>query len=95
MEANTTYVAVVESIIRNGSHGPYAVAKPVGKIKGVDGSITFGLKPTVWHGEDEPEPGSHVVLSRLEYKRAGWRAKSARYLQPSDQQPKGRERSSA
>lgn len=77
------YQAVVEKIIRDGSHGPYAVARS----PGLKGSITFSLDASVWQEEDWPEPGMYVVLTSLRKKRAGWRAKHGRFVKPSEEQP--------
>ncbi len=75
------YEAVVEKIIPQGDHGPYAVAS-CPKL----GLVTFSLEPPVWEEEDWPEGGNIVILSTVRKKRAGWRAKHARFLQPSDEQ---------
>lgn len=75
-----SYTVVVQKTIRNGKHGPYAVAS-----SDELGSITFSLDPPVWQEEDWPEGGSVVVLSRVSKKRAGWRANRGRFLQPSDE----------
>lgn len=72
--------AVVVEVVRDGKHGPYAVAKS----QDFDGSITFSLNDRVWQETDIPEPGMFVVLSRLRLKPRGWRALSARYLSPED-----------
>lgn len=75
--------AIVEKVIAVGPHGPYAVAScpELGS-----GSITFSLDTTVWKESDWPEPGMCVVLSQMRKKRAGWRAKSGRFVKPSDEQ---------
>lgn len=76
------YYAVVQKVVLKGKHGPYVVAISGGL------NFTFSLNTPVWSEEDPPEPGSHVVLSRISTKTAGWRANRARFLQPSDpQQP--------
>lgn len=74
--------AIVQKVYEQGPHGPYAIAK----ADGSDGSITFSLEPTVWQENEFPKPGEVVHLSRLRKKRAGWRAKQARYLVLSDEQ---------
>ena len=73
------YQAVVEKIISDGNHGPYAVARCQEL-----GCITFSLDPKVWQEDDLPEPGICVVLSKIRKKRAGWRAQIGRFLMPSD-----------
>lgn len=78
-----TVTAVVERLVLNGKHGPYAVAS----AKGIQGAITFSLEPSVWHEQSNPELGTLVILSDLRLKRAGWRAYSGRFVRPSDQQP--------
>ncbi|MBM3271908.1 hypothetical protein FJY94_01320 [Candidatus Kaiserbacteria bacterium] len=79
MSKNESVQAVVHNVIRNGKHGPYAVASDE-KL----GSITFALDSAVWHEEDDPEPGEVVFLSKLRKKRAGWKAMEARRLRPSE-----------
>jgi hypothetical protein len=79
---NETYEAVVIQIVPNGTHGPYAVAKHP-KLVG----ITFSLRHPVWEEEIFPDEGSIVMLSKITRKRAGWRANSGRFFQPSDGQP--------
>lgn len=81
MANDISYRAVVEKIIPSGRHGPYVVARSEEL-----GSVTFSLDPEVWQETDVPEPGMYVVLSRIRRKRAGWRAKHGRYLEPSDEQ---------
>ena len=70
---------VVEKVILDGQHGPYAVAKD-DRL----GSVTFSLSPDVWREKRWPEPGIEVVLEDFRKKRAGWRAMSARFLRPED-----------
>ena len=79
---NKSYNAVVHAIFLNGKHGPYAVASHTEL-----GDITFSLDQSVWEDVDWPEEGTIIVLSKLRKKRAGWRAYSGRFFQPSDQQP--------
>ena len=76
------YEAVVEKVIPNGNHGPYAVAKHE-----VLGLITFSLTQPVWKESHYPEGGSIVILSEINKKRAGWRANSGRFFKPFDEQP--------
>lgn len=78
---NDNCQAIVQKIIHNGKHGPYAVAKSEEL-----GSVTFSLGEDVWREKDLPEPGTFVLLSDLRKKRAGWRANSGRYVKPSDEQ---------
>ncbi len=80
MEANS-YVAVVEKVVPNGHHGPYAVAS----VEGLNGSITFSLEKPQWLEKSFPCPGTFVVLSDLQKKRAGWRAMHGRFMKPSDE----------
>lgn len=70
---------VVQKVVRNGQHGPYAVAQD-DRL----GSVTFSLTPDVWQEKRFPEAGSEVVLWDFQKKRAGWRAMSARFLRPED-----------
>jgi hypothetical protein len=70
---------VVQKVVRNGQHGPYAVAKDERL-----GSVTFSLTPDVWQEKRLPETGSEVVLEDFQKKRAGWRAMFARFLRPED-----------
>lgn len=74
------YQAIVEKVYGDGPHGPYAVAR-----SSELGSITFALNQDVWPEEDWPEPGMIVMLSRVRKKRAGWRAKHGRFIEPSDE----------
>ena len=82
MANEKSYQAIVEKIIRNGRHGPYAVAHS----KELD-SITFSLDRLVWQEDDWPEPGMYVMLTQVRRKRAGWRANRGRFVIPSDEQP--------
>lgn len=75
-------IAIIQSVIPNGKHGPYAVAT----AEGVEGSITFSLSSPVWTENDQPEPGTRVILDNLRQKSAGWRALSARYVRLADKQ---------
>jgi len=74
-----SYLAIVEKLILDGKHGPYAVAKSE-KI----GAVTFALDSSVWLEKCMPDEGICVMLSDLRKKRAGWRAMSARFQRPSD-----------
>lgn len=75
--------AVVQKVVLDGAHGPYAVALSDDQE---ELNITFSLGSRVWRGEEYPEPGTFVMLSQLSYKRAGWRAGRGRCMRPSDQQ---------
>ena len=75
--------AIVQKVIADGRHGPYAVAL---SDDGVRRNITFSLKSDVWQESSLPEQGSYVMLSLLQKKRAGWRAMSGRFLIPTDEQ---------
>lgn len=81
--------AVVQKVIREGKHGPFAVATS----DQLEGSVTFSLEPTVWEEEEWPEEGMVVLLGDLRQKRAGWRAKKGRFWKPSDEQAQHAERS--
>ena len=76
------YRAVVQQVIQ-GKHGPYAVATS----DQIEGSITFSLDPDVWKENEHPRNGYEVVLGDVRNKRAGWRAHSARFVRPTDEQP--------
>lgn len=76
-----TVTAVVEKLVLDGKHGPYAVAT----AKGL-GIVTFSLEQSVWQEQSHPESGTLVILSDLRLKRAGWRAHTGRFVRPSDQQ---------
>ena len=78
---NKTYTGTVQNIILDGKHGPYAVASTEEL-----GYVTFSLDPKDWKEKRYPEGGSIVVLSEVSKKRAGWRANSGRFFQPSDEQ---------
>jgi hypothetical protein len=84
-----TVKAIVQKVIREGKHGPFAVATSYQ----FEGSVTFSLEPTVWKEDDWPEEGMMVFLGKLRQKRAGWRAKEGRFWKPSDEQTKQTERS--
>lgn len=84
-----TIKAVVQKVIREGKHGPFAVTTS----DQIDGSVTFSLESTVWEEDDWPEEGMTVFLGKLRQKRAGWRAKEGRFWRPSDEQVQQSERS--
>ena len=75
--------AIVQKVITNGRHGPYAfaVSEGINALK-----ITFSLAEDVWKESEMPEEGMFVVLSQLRKKRGGWRAHRARFLTPADEQ---------
>ena len=77
------YRAVVQQVIKDGKHGPYAVATS----DQIPGSITFSLDSEVWKEKEYPRSGYVVILSDVRNKRAGWRAHSARFVRPTDEQP--------
>ncbi len=79
---NKGYQAIVEKIISDGRHGPYAVARS----EKLSGSVTFSLDPKVWQGDDWPVPGTCVMLLQVRKKRAGWFANQARFVEPEDEQ---------
>jgi hypothetical protein len=74
------YQAVIQKIVPNGKHGPYAVAQSKEL-----GAITISLDSDVWLEAEWPDPGTYVVLSKIRKKRAGWRAQHGRFLNPSDE----------
>lgn len=76
------YVAIVEKLILDGMHGPYAVAR-----SDELGSITFSLDKSVWREKSFPNEGVYVMLSDVQQKRAGWRAMRGRFVRPSDSKP--------
>lgn len=73
-------VGVVQSIVPEGKHGPYAAAT----VDGLEGSVTFSLNKDVWREESHPTCGTHVVLSGIHWKNNGWRAAEARFFRPED-----------
>lgn len=76
--------AIIQNVIRDGKHGPFAVATS----SQLEGSVTFSLEPTVWLESEWPEAGEVVHLAKLRLKRAGWRAKRGRFWKLSDEQVK-------
>ena len=74
-------VATVQKVIENGRHGPFVVAIS----DNLKGSVTFSLREPGWSEKRWPEPGDVVVIEDVYKKRAGWRAKNARFFRPSDQ----------
>ena len=80
MAGNEHYVGTIQKVVKEGRHGPYAVARCEEL-----GSVTFSLKPPVWPENNWPEPGTIVVLGEIIRKRAGWRAQHGRFLRPSDE----------
>lgn len=74
-----SYRGIIENVILNGKHGPYAVVR-VERV----GQITFSLDKIVWQEGGIPEEGTEVLLSDVRKKRAGWRAMSVRFVRPSD-----------
>lgn len=80
--------ATVVKVVREGKHGPYAVAK----VEGRPDSITFSLDdPDVWQEPDFPQTGMHVILSRLRKKPNGWRAMRVWYVNFADESGKRKE----
>ncbi len=79
---NKKQIQAVVQMVLEGDHGPYAVAT----ADGFEGSITFSLDSSVWQEAIRPGRGTHVILSNLERKQAGWRANKVRLLQPEDEQ---------
>ena len=73
--------AVVREIFPNGRKGPYALAR----FEDSKGTVTFSLDESVWHESELPKIGMFVMLSSLRKTKAGWRATSGRFFQPSDE----------
>lgn len=82
MDADAVIKALVQKVVPEGKHGPFAVATS----EGLEGSVTFSLEPTIWQEQEWPEEGMYVLLGKLRQKRAGWRAKTGRFFKPSDEQ---------
>lgn len=78
------YRAVVQKVCRDGEHGPYAVATLDPCVRGLEGSVTFSLKPPIWNEMTDPEQGAVVTLKHLTQKRAGWRAGAVWYRTTDD-----------
>ena len=84
--------AIIDKIL-TGSHGSFAVARPVQFISDdeteteVEGTITFSLSPEegVWLEKQNPTKGIYVYLSDFTQKPAGWRANMARLWRPKDE----------
>lgn len=75
--------AVVQKVVPEGKHGPFIVLT----AEGFKGSITLSLEELrAWQGDNWPEQGEFIALKEVIQKRAGWRAKSGRYWNPSDEQ---------
>ncbi len=82
-----SYQAVVQKVVHEGKHGPYVVTK----CEAVEtGTVTFSYDEETWHEKKEPKPGNVVLISGVIKKRAGWRATSARFLEPADEQTANR-----
>lgn len=80
MDQHSAFVAVVQRVLP-GNHGRFAIATCDTFV----GSITFSLDSSVWLESSEPTNGMWVVLENLTRKPAGWRALSARFYRPSDE----------
>ena len=81
MASEQHYCGKVDKVVAKGNHGPYAVAR-----NDELGLVTFSLDPPVWQEGEYPENGTIVILSNIQKKSAGWRAKSGRFFRPSDEQ---------
>ena len=77
---------------KNGNHGPYMIAVPIGDLPGMEHTeetvwVTFDEK--FWTHGPLPEKGEWVVGSRLRKKgttpRYGWRVLEVRPYKPSDE----------
>ena len=73
--------AIVQKVIHEGRHGPYAVALSEDERRI---NFTFSLLSPIWNEETFPESGTFVILTVLSKKRSGWRANGARFLKPAD-----------
>jgi hypothetical protein len=74
-------IARVTKVIKDQS--PYAVAKAVG----LDSEVTFSLAShlKVWKEDETPSVGTRVILSDIRKNDNGWRAHTARFLRPEDE----------
>lgn len=77
----------VRRIIKNGRNGPYLVATS----QDIAGSITVSLQRHIWRERRRPDVGVHLHLSDLQSTEAGWRAMSARFWRPSDEEQPSKE----
>ena len=82
MADGKSYQAIVDKVVKDGKHGPYAVAR-CGELKGC---VTFSLDSNVWQEDEWPCPGMCVVLMQVRKKRLGWFAKFGRLVTPADDQ---------
>jgi hypothetical protein len=80
MPKERNYTAIVQKVLPEGKHGPYAIAREANI-----GLITFSLDKPVWEEHDRPGEGTFVILTGVHKKRAGWRALHARFFRPEDQ----------
>ena len=79
--ADVEVKASVSKVDLKGRHGPYAVALS----SEVRGTITFSLGEPTWWDHSIPVEGAVVMLSDLQKMPKGWRAMSARFFRPSDE----------
>lgn len=77
---NASWIRAVVHSVRDGPHGPYAIAT----ADGIEGSVTFLLQPPVWREKTRPEGGVHVLLKDIHLKNAGWRAGRGKYFRLGD-----------
>jgi hypothetical protein len=80
----TDTIKAVVGTIRKGHKGSFAIAT----AEGIEGSVTFSLKKGVWKEKGHPKKGDSIFLSDLRQTNSGWRALSARFWKPSDEQQK-------
>ncbi len=80
-EKNTPIAGIVRRVVRDEGREPYVVTTAESFQ---EGSITFSLNPQVWSEDRDPEPSSEVIMTKLEKRRNGWRALSARFRTPQD-----------
>ena len=83
MTRQGSYTATVSAVKKGRGGLLYAVAW----AKGIVGSITFTLVPSVWTETRDPHEGEQIVLSELTKFRQGWRAFKAERQQPRSEQP--------
>jgi hypothetical protein len=71
-------MGIVDRIVPDGPHGPYAVTKT--DDPRIGGFITFGMgnEENAWTEKIWPSEGDAIHLSNLKKRRGGWRAEKAR-----------------
>ena len=80
--------ARVQRIVKEGKHGPYAVATSSDEVfGGIEVSVTFSLGSDVWTEDINPSPGDDIVTEAKNIRSKGgkWRASGyVRFLRPID-----------